>query len=188
MILILDLFRNICYNYCKIMNEVKNMEMTSGENIILVGKPTWCAILDRLIITSIIEIYWLSRFVDDKIDSSGMLLIIIFAIIILIPLISRIINILTCRIELTNKRVMGTIKWTNISLELSNVDNISVSYRIFGRIFHYCNIKVKSISGLVEFVNIKNGDKFVALIIEQKEKLEEEKMTKQSQMNAKFQG
>jgi uncharacterized membrane protein YdbT with pleckstrin-like domain len=74
-------------------------------------------------------------------------MIIFLGIILILPFLIQIINVLSCKLAITNRRVIGKqgfLSTHSLDYPINKIDNVSVDQSFFGRIFSYAKITIKS--------------------------------------------
>lgn len=111
---------------------------------------------------------------------------VLFCWLLLIPTIKAIITTVKfTHIELavTNKRIIGkagVINTASLDLPLSKVQNINVSQGLWGKIFKYGKVEIKSAADSIAFVMVKNPDAFKRCCMAQIEQYEEDRVKQQA--------
>ena len=95
------------------------------------------------------------------------------------------IAILTTRLCITNKKVVGKIgfiKVKTLDAPLNKINNVSVQQGLFGRIFGYGTIRIDTSSGFYKFDFIKQPNEFKATLLNQIEIYDDERIKRQAQI------
>ncbi len=96
---------------------------------------------------------------------------------------ARLLNRFTGELTLTSNRLvgkMGIIKSASLDSKLDKIQSVSVSSGLWGKIFGYGNIEVKTAASTVIFKNIGGAEKLKQLIMAQIDIAQEEKMKEQA--------
>lgn len=131
-----------------------------------------------------------------KADLNGLFLLsawlkgILLCWLLLIPTIKAIIaTVKFTHIELavTNKRVVGKVGVANtksLDSPLNKIQNVSVTQKLFGKIFNYGTVEVHTAAGKYEFGAIKNAESFKGVLMAQIDQFEEDRLSQQASQMA----
>ncbi len=113
----------------------------------------------------------------------------------IVPLVKAIANTIKfSKIELafTNKRVIGkvgVIKTASLDAPLNKIQNISVKYTFWGKIFNAGIVTINTAAGELVFFYVKNADAFKSALMAQVDQYEEDRVKQQaSEMAAAMKG
>ena len=144
------------------MGKYVNSNLTKGETIISEAKITVLFLVKKWIVG------------------------ILFCWLLLIPTIKAVIaTIKFFNIELvvTNKRIVGKAGVINsgaLDAPLNKIQNISTSSGLFGKIFRYGNIEIRTAAGEFRFYGVKHPESFKGIIMSQIDQYEEDKIKQQA--------
>ena len=111
---------------------------------------------------------------------------ILFCWLLLIPTIKAIVKTVKfTHIELavTNKRVVGkagVVNTASLDLPLNKVQSVNVSQGLWGKIFNYGKIEIKSAADSMAFIMVKSPDAFKRRCMAQIEQYEEDRIKQQA--------
>ena len=115
----------------------------------------------------------------------------IFGVLCLIQLIyaiSATVSFLNNELGLTSKRLIGkvgTLAFKAMDAPLNKIQNISVSFGVFGRLFGYGAIKINTASGVFAFKGVRAPDIFKNIIMEQIDVYEKQETQKNAETLAR---
>ena len=115
---------------------------------------------------------------------------ILFCWVLLIPLIKAIIaTVRFCHIELavTTKRVVGkvgVIETKALDAPLNKIQSVSVTQKLFGKIFNYGIVRIDTAAGTFSFQAIKRPDEFKHVAMGQIDQFEEDRLNQQAEKMA----
>ena len=90
---------------------------------------------------------------------------------------------LSTELAVTNKRVIGKVGWiksTSLDAPLNKIQNITVNFGFWGKIFGYGTVKIHTAGGVIPFTAIKNADALKQFVMNQIEEYESEKIKAQA--------
>jgi membrane protein YdbS with pleckstrin-like domain len=192
------------------MNSYYDNNLNKGEKLVIEAKHNKLAIAPWIIILAVMAIIFMIYAIitlsmlskaSEIAEASGLseesevladetpyiifvgLVPLIIALLIGIP---RIISVLSCKLALTNRRVIGKSGFLSIrSLDypIDKIDNVSIKQSFFGRIFNYTTITVKSANSTrgISFKGISNANEFRNTLTDAIAKNQEEARTAQAE-------
>lgn len=98
------------------------------------------------------------------------------------------VNTIGMKLNITSKKVYGKIGLLHtrrLDSPLNKINNIGVTQNIFGKIFNYGTIEIKTSSLLYEFKYISNPNEFISRLNAQIEQYDDDRIRKQAEELAK---
>lgn len=115
-----------------------------------------------------------------------------FLIVPLVKAIAKTIMFSKVELAITNKRVIGkvgVIKTDSLDAPLNKIQNVSVKYTFWGKIFNSGIVNINTAAGELAFYYVKNADAFKSAIMAQIDQYEEDRVKQQaSEMAAAMKG
>lgn len=139
---------------------------------------------------TVYDLYYYSRS-SVKLNPAAVIFLVLFGIMCLSFLISAIastIELTTNELGLTTKRLIGkvgTVAIKAMDAPLNKVQNISISFGVFGRLFGYGAIKIHTASGVFAFKSVVSPDVFKNIIMEQVDIYEKQETQKNAETIAR---
>jgi len=155
------------------MSRYVKQNIGKGEELILMAKPHWIALLPYIVLIPIG--IWIA------LPQYPMLLLLV--VLSFLAMISTIINLLTTAVAFSNKKVMcktGLINTQKMDSPLDKINNVTVTSGLFGKILGYGNIVITTAAESHTYKGIKTPEKFRTALTEQIQTFEEDKATKQA--------
>ncbi len=132
--------------------------LRKDEQIVLRAKINWLALIVPFIATIFWEVVciFVRKALDDALFGSGdedtvkAIVTAVFQLAAFAPLLVRILVLLTTKLVITNKRVVGKVgilKVDTIDFPIEKVDNVTYNANIAGNIFKYYTVVVTGTSG-----------------------------------------
>ena len=185
------------------MSKYVENTLTNGETIILKAKKSfwalvpcilWCVIL---LVGVIVLMNTMGKILSDVEGGKNQLTLILlgtWALLGLLPLIIKIIELCCSHLCITNKRVIGKtgiLRLKTLDYPIQKVDNVSIKAGILGNLFHYSTVTVLGGGGSdanIRFKGIANAAQFKNAVTEAVEKHAEEARKAQAEEIARAMG
>ena len=157
--------------------------LLKDEKVIMRAKISWLYLLPSLIVAAIVIVvgFLVKKYAFDDVLSSaginaretefnaGTIILIICAIYGGFQVFKAVLTMVTTKLAITNKRVLGktgVFKIQAMDIKIEKIDNVMISSGFAGRIFRYQNLVVKSTSGVYSYHAIGNADEFKNVLTE----------------------
>ncbi len=178
------------------MSKYAENNLNRGEHIVLKAKVNWLAILPVSLwcLIMLVGVIYIFATAEGNMKEVAPYLFIGWAVIGLLPLIVKILNLLSISIAITDKRVIGkcgVLRIETLDYPIGKVDNVSLKAGPIANLLHYHTLTVLGGGGgdaKIVFHCIGNGTQFKNTVIQAIEKNQEEARKAQAEEIARAMG